>query len=55
MVAGYIDKGSLCRIYRELLKLNNNKKAKNPIQKWAKDFNRRFFKGDIQMTNKHMK
>ena len=37
MVAGYIDKGSLCRIYRELLKLNS-KKPKQPDSKMKKGF-----------------
>ena len=43
-----------CRIYKELIQLNDKKK-KNLIQIWAKYMNKYFSKEDIQMTSKYMK
>ena len=48
------DKELISKIYKQLLQLNS-RKISDPIKKWPKELNRKFFKDNIQMANKDMK
>ena len=46
------DEGSISRIFKDYLQLNN-KKTNNPIKNWTKDLNTHFSKEDTHKSTKH--
>ena len=55
MANGKTDKGLIYKIYHAAHSTPYQKNKQPNKKKWAKYLNRHFSKGDIKMTNKHMK
>jgi hypothetical protein len=47
------DRGLICKIYKELKKLNTNN-PNNPVKKWGTRLNREFSTEESQMAEKHL-